>query len=234
MSSKDKIPHIQIHESNESECREADINKTIEKLIEKIAEIERIGIEKFSSEEVENTLDMTDSLLTDCDVSQSFNFNRNENIMKLIYKYQKLSLKYESYKAEKNLKQIEKKQGKIAQDNEKIMQESHNLVYTILGFILSFSLISASVEAIKEIKSIEYICIFIIFMLILEVLVLLVLNNFHQNRGQDCRWLQSNHFILAVLFVILLFFFSYSFFKEYLIEFVNFYDKLDIEKSGVV
>lgn len=214
MSSKDKIPSIHMYESAEDKCMEADISKTIEKLVEKIAEIERIGIEKFSSEEIEKLLAMTDSLLTDWDVSQSFTFSRNENILKLIYMHQKLSLKYESYRVEKNLKEIKNKQMKIAQDNEKIMQESHGLVYTILGFIVSFSLISASVETIKGIKSVEYVCIFIIFMLMLEVVALIALNNFYRNKGQDCRWLQSNHFILAVLFIILLIFLVIVFVKN--------------------
>ena len=149
---------------------------------------------------------MVDSLIVECNTTQNFHFNRNENIIELLYKYQRLSLEYETYKIEQKMNQVEEASKKLEKRQEKFAQESHNLVYTILSFIASFSIVSAAVTAISEIKDIKYICLFMLFIVFILITTLIELDNFYRAKKQKNRLLQNNYFIWIMLLVTIIIF----------------------------
>ena len=207
MNNNNKIPSIQIPLTQTNENNPVfDLDKTIREQIEQIAIIQNKGIKNVTSKEVENLLAMVDSLIVECNTTHNFHFNKNENIIELLYKYQRLSLEYETYKIEQKMNQVEATSKKLEQRQEKFAQESHNLVYTILSFIASFSIVSAAVTAISGIKDIKYICLFMIFIVFILLTTLIGLDNFYRGEKQNNKFLKNNYFIWTMLLVIIIIF----------------------------
>ena len=198
MSDVNKIPSIKIPTQTNENNPVFDLDQTIKEQIERIAIIQNKGIKNVTNKEIENLLAMVDSLIVECNTTQNFHFNRNENIIELLYKYQRLSLEYETYKIEQKMSQIEDASKRLEKRQEKFTQESHNLVYTILSFIASFSIVSAAVTAIDEIKDIKYIC--------LLITTLIGLDNFYRGEKQKNRLLKNNYFIWIMLLIIIIVF----------------------------
>ncbi len=205
MSDVNKIPSIKIPTTiNENSV--FNLDQTIKEQIEQIAIIQNKGIKNVTNKEIENLLAMVDSLIVECNTTQSFHFNRNENIIELLYKYQRLSLEYETYKIEQKMSQIEETSKRLEKKQEKFAQESHNLVYTILSFIASFSIVSAAVTAIDKIKDIKYICLFMLFIVFVLITTLIGLDNFYRSEKQKKGLLKNNYFIWTMLLIIIIIF----------------------------
>lgn len=206
MSDVNKIPSIKIPTQTNENNPVFDLDQTIKEQIERIAIIQNKGIKNVTNKEIENLLAMVDSLIVECNTTQNFHFNRNENIIELLYKYQRLSLEYETYKIEQKMSQIEDASKRLEKRQEKFAQESHNLVYTILSFIASFSIVSVAVTAIDEIKDIKYICLFMLFIVFVLITTLIGLDNFYRGEKQKNRLLKNNYFIWIMLLIIIIVF----------------------------
>lgn len=206
MNNTNKIPSIKIPTQANENNPIFDLDQTIKEQIEQIAMIQNKGIKNVTTKEVENLLAMVDSLIVECNATQKFHFNRNENIIELLYKYQRLALEYETYKIQQKMNQVEEVSKELEKKQEKFAQESHNLVYTILSFIASFSIVSAAVTAIGEIKEIKYICLFMLFIVFILITTLIGLDNFYRSKKQENRLLNNNYFIWKMLLIILIIF----------------------------
>lgn len=152
----------------------------------------------------------SDSLIKDCHNSADFKCNRNDKFLKLIYEFQRLSLKYETHQIKYIINEIEikeeelsKKQKELDNKYDKSRQESNNLIYNILGFIASYSIVSASVVTFEKVNSIEDIIIFMTFSAFILITTLIGLNNFYKNNNESEKGLKNNYFLWKALIIVL-------------------------------
>jgi hypothetical protein len=113
MNNTNKIPSIKIPTQTNENNPIFDLDQTIKEQIEQIAVIQNKGIKNVTPKKVENLLAMVDSLIVECNATQNFHFNRNENIIELLYKYQRLALEYETYKIQQKMNQVEEASKKL-------------------------------------------------------------------------------------------------------------------------
>lgn len=185
--------------------------KVINSQISEIAKYQDIHITQENEEEIKQTLTVVDSLIKDCHTSNEFKCNRNDKFAILTYEFQRLSLKYESYLIKDAIKKMElkeeelnKKQKRLEEKHEKATQESNNLIYNILGFIASYSIVSAAVTTFEKVSSIEDIMIFMVFVAFILLTTLIGLNNFYKVGEKEQTGLRNNRFLWKALLVVFL------------------------------
>ncbi len=99
--------------------------------------------------------------------------------------------------------ELNNKQNEIADRFSKIKEEMGNLVYNILGFIASFSIVSAAVVAIINIKSISGILLFMAYSVFLLLTTLIGLHNFYKNDNKPKNILQNNYALWKMMIVVI-------------------------------
>lgn len=114
---------------------------------------------------------------------------------------------------EKNIK-LEKKQLSISNQIEQTEEKSNNLIFNILGFIASFSIVSAAVTGIGNIKGTINIVLFIAFSILMLITTLIGLDNFYKPSKSEKNLLKNNYFLWVVLFIIIIFIIIFSFIKN--------------------
>lgn len=186
------------------------LNKTIKEQTGEILKYQDIEITEENKREIEEILVSADSLIRDCHASKQYKCNINDNFAVLTYEFQRLSLKHESYKINALIKSMEKreselnnKQKELERKYNKTTQESNNLIYNILGFIASYSVVSAAVVTFEKVDSIEDIIIFMTFIAFILITTLIGLNNFYKNNNENKRGLKNNYFLWKALIIVL-------------------------------
>lgn len=96
----------------------------------------------------------------------------------------------------------------IKKQQNKIKEENNNLVYNILGFIASFSVVSASVSAIEKMNSLSNIMLFMAFTAFILLTTLIGLNNFYRNNEKN-NILQDNYFLWKMMIGMIIILFIY-------------------------
>lgn len=88
-------------------------------------------------------------------------------------------------------------------------ERNNNLVYNLLGFLASFSVVSAAVAAIENVEGTLNIMLVIAFAVFLLLTTLIGLHNFYKNDNKRESKLQDNYFlwkatgiIIAILMVL--------------------------------
>lgn len=196
------------------------IRKLVQAIKEQLKQLDSIKngeINKDNHKEIEGILIATDSLINDCYSTHEFTCNRNDSFLKLIYLYQRISIRLETYKLQEVVIEVEckteelkKKQSELETNYQKSKEDSNNLVYNLLGFLASFSIVSASVEAIGNINDNVGVMIFMAFAILLLLTTLIGLHNFYKSDNKRENKLQDNYFlwkvvlgVIIVLFIIL-------------------------------
>ena len=190
------------------------IRKLVNAIKGQIPELEKIehkDINSINYEKIEGILIATDSLINDCYSSNEFTCNKNDNFLKLSYMYQRISIKLETYKLQEIIKEVEHKnteligkQNELDEKYNKSEEKSSNLVYNLLGFLASFSIVSAAVSGIGQIHGMLYIMIFILFTLLVLITTLIGLHNFYIVKDKKESKLQDNYFLWKVVAGILI------------------------------
>ena len=86
-------------------------------------------------------------------------------------------------------------------------EKSNNLVYNLLGFLASFSIVSAAVGAIENVNGTLNIMIVIAFAVFLLLTTLIGLHNFYKSDNKRESKLQDNYFLwkaTGIIIVILM------------------------------
>lgn len=220
------------------------IRKLIKAIKEQIIELEDIEHKDITSanyERIEGILIATDSLINDCYSSNEFTCNKNDSFLKLSYIYQRLSVKLETYKLQNIVKEIEiknaqliKKQNELEAKYDKSKEESNNLVYNLLGFLTSFSIVSAAVETISKIESTINIMLFISFIILILLTTLIGLHNFYKNDNKRTSKLQDNYFLWKIMVVVVVGLLITSGVKTLMNNKENIFNYLDIKIEEVI
>lgn len=172
---------------------------------------QNIEIVEENKKQIEDMIFATQDLIDNCIRDDYYSGNKDEHFVNLIYICHKLDLKMETYKLEEKNKEITQKQ-KDVEEKQKAMEQkilkseeqSNNLVYNILGFIASFSIVSAAATAIINVKGTLNIALFMAFCTFILITTLIALNNFYKNRSNDdINPLKNNYFLWWALLILI-------------------------------
>ena len=160
-------------------------------------------ITKENVEKLERIILSTEDIIENCMTDTDYYGNRDQYFINLIFICHKLSLRIETYKLENKVEQLDKKSTELLNKQSKLENQSNNLIYNILSFIVSFSIVSAAVEGIKEIKDTVNIILFMTFCVFIVITTLIGLNNFYKN-NEDKKRLNDNYFLWKILLTIII------------------------------
>lgn len=186
------------------------INDNIKDILSEVLNFQLNTINKDNENKLKELLNTSDLLIVECHNTQTFKISRNNNFSKLVYEYQRLKLKYETYTINKQIEIVTEKYNDIENKQLEIKNETNNLVYNILGFIASFSIVSAAVSAIIQIKSITDILLFMAFSVLLLLTTLIGLHNFYKNSNNKKKGLQNNYFLWKMMVVVIILLICYK------------------------
>ena len=176
-----------------------ELNANITTVLNEILRIQVQSIKIKNIREVKELLERTDILITECHTASIFKTARNEKFNRLVYEYQRLNLKYEAHNINEQIREVNRKYKEIESNQEQIKNESNNLVYNILGFIASFSIVSAGVAAISNLTSMTEILLFMSFCILLLLTTLIGLHNFYKSSNGKKIRLQNNYFLWKMI-----------------------------------
>jgi len=195
------------------------VNNTLKKSIkEKLEELRFYENNNVTNlENIKDVLLSTKDLIDGCCTSEEFRCNKSEEFSILTYKYHSIYLKYETWKTNKKLneaiekqKMLEEIQKKLEKTQEKLEKQNNNIVYNILAFIASFSIVSGAVTAFEKVSSIEDILIFMSFTSFIIVTTLIVLDNFYRGSNENGIKLKNNYFLWKIIIIIIIVLLAYK------------------------
>ena len=199
----------------------ANINQQLNKLIEFISYL----IDESIAKELKEKLDKASSMIEDVHTMGNTNI---KNFNRLQFEYNSLNLALQKYEIENEIEILSKISSKInkdliileekqkdLQDKQKQLEiqynkseeKSNNLVYNLLGFLASFSIVSAAVAAIEKVNGTLNIMIIIAFAVFLLLTTLIGLHNFYKSDNKRESKLQDNYFLwkaTGIIIVILM------------------------------
>lgn len=185
--------------------------KAIKEQLKELDKIENTEINSENYEQIDGILIATDSLINDCYSANEFTCNKNDSFLKLIYLYQRISIRLETQKLQEVIKQVELKNGELKEKQKKLEtqydkseEKSNNLVYNLLGFLASFSIVSASVAAIEKTNGTLNIMLIIAFAVFMLLTTLIGLHNFYKNDNKRDNKLQDNYFLWKATGIIII------------------------------
>lgn len=199
----------------------ANINQQLNKLIE----FRSYLIDESIAKELKEELDKASSMIEDVHTMGNTNI---KNFNRLQFEYNSLNLALQKYEIENEIEILSKISSKInkdliileekqkdLQDKQKQLEiqynkseeKSNNLVYNLLGFLASFSIVSAAVAAIEKVNGTLNIMIIIAFAVFLLLTTLIGLHNFYKSDNKRESKLQDNYFLwkaTGIIIVILM------------------------------
>lgn len=204
------------------------MKEAVKKQYKEIKKIQNQEINEKNQDVVDDLIMATEDLINNCIKEKSYNVNRDQNFLNATVICNRLSLKLESFKINnlinklnEKTEELDKQQKIIAEKIKNEEDKSNNLVFNILGFIASFSIVSAAVTAIANIKGTLNIMIFIIFSILLLITTLIGLDNFYRNDKKAKNLLKSNYFLWIVLFFMFVILGGISFVRENIDSILN-------------
>ena len=225
MKSKDKfnieipqnVKNSKTNKSNQKQEHIDTIKDIIKTQYDEVCKNQDIEITENNQRQIENLILATQDLIDNCIKDIHYSGNRDEKFINLIYICHKLDLKLETYKLESKIKELNCKsveleilQNNLNKRQNKTEEQNNNLVYNLLGFLTSFSIVSAVVATVKEINGIVNIMLFMAFTVLILLTTLIALHNFYKNDDKRENKLQDNYFlwrvvlgVIIVLFIIL-------------------------------
>lgn len=209
--------------------------KAIKEQLKELDKIENVEINSENYEQIDGILIATDSLINDCYSANEFTCNKNDSFLKLIYLYQRISIRLETYKLQEVIKQVELKndelkgkQKDLETQYDKSEEKSNNLVYNLLGFLASFSVVSAAVAAIANVKGTLNIMLIIAFAAFILLTTLIALHNFYKNDNKRETKLQDNYFLwkaTGIIVIVLIILSGINYIKNNKQNIFNYIDK---------
>lgn len=196
----------------------ANINQQLNRLIE----FRSYLIDESIAKELKEELEKASSMIEDVHAMGNTNF---KNFNRLQFEYNSLNLAFQKYEIENEIEILSKVSSKINKDliileekqkdlqgkqnqleiqYNKSEEKSNNLVYNLLGFLASFSIVSAAVAAIEKVNGTLNIMIVIAFAVFLLLTTLIGLHNFYKNDNKRENKLQDNYFLWKVTGIIIL------------------------------
>lgn len=196
-------------EKQQREQRVEELKRSIKTQYNEIYVNQDVDITEQNKDKIENLIFATQDLIDNCIKDVYYSGNRDEIFVNLIYICHKLDLKLETYKLTEKIEKLGEKSEEITKRQNEAEEKNNNLVYNLLGFLASFSIVSAVVGVISEINGTINIMLFMAFTTLILLTTLIGLYNFYKSDNKRETKLQDNYFlwkitvgIIAVLFII--------------------------------
>ncbi len=172
-------------------------------------------ITEENKEKLERLIFATEDLISNCMENDKYFGNRDQYFINLIFICHKLSLRIETYKIEEKVNELNAKSN-IIDANQKELEEkqarteetNNNLVYNLLGFLTSFSIVSAVVGVITKIEGIVNVMLFMAFTVLILLTTLIGLHNFYKSNNKKENKLQDNYFLWKIIVIIIIILFT--------------------------
>lgn len=206
-SKQKDIPNLKIEKNQLNEESSIDLDKAIRDLNGKLSNIQNEGIKNTPNEQIEEILAAVNDIIVGNDTMSEEKCNESQNKIELIYRNQKVSLEYETKIINQEMNEVKEHLKTIEKEQEMIEQKNNNLIYHILSFIASFSIVSAAVAAIDKMESILSIVLFMLFDILLLLTTLIGLHNFYISKDGMKMDLNNNYFLWIIVFFIMIFLF---------------------------
>lgn len=204
------VPEIKKSSNTTNDNRVKELREEVKLQYEEIFKIQYDDIDDRNKQSIEDLILATEDLINNCMKDSIYAGNRDENFLNAVFICNKLSLKLETYKLTHKIEELnnknselESKQTIISEKLEQAEEKSNNLVFNILGFIASFSIVSAAVTAIGNINGIINIVLFMAFSILMLITTLIGLDNFYKPKKSEKNLLRNNYFLWIVLFMII-------------------------------
>lgn len=187
-----------------------EFKKSIKLQYDELMSYQDLEITNENKKSLESLILATEDLINNCMADNKYSGNRDQYFVNLIFICHKLSLRIETYKIEEKIKELDNKNQSINRNQQKLEkkqiqaeEKSNNLVYNLLGFLTSFSIVSAVVGTIKDINGTINIMLFMAFTVLILLTTLIALHNFYKNDNKRENKLQDNYFLWKVVGVII-------------------------------
>lgn len=200
------------HEEPKKQNKKERINKlrgSIKTQYNEMYKSQDLDITKQNQKKIEDLVFATQDLIDNCIKDKNYSGNKDETFVNLIYICHKLDLKLETYKLTEKMQELESKSKELTEKQNNAEERNNNLVYNLLGFLASFSVVSAAVAAIENVEGTLNIMLVIAFAVFLLLTTLIGLHNFYKNDNKRESKLQDNYFlwkatgiIIAILMVL--------------------------------
>lgn len=201
-----KVPEEQ-QDSTQNESEKSihikNFKKSIEAQYKEILTYQDIQITEDNKRDLEKIILATEDLIGNCMLDDYYSGNRDANFVNLTFICHKISLRMETYKLEEKIKKLNEKNDIINEKQQEIEDRNNNLVYNMLGFLTSFSIVSAVVGVIDKIDGVLKLMLFIAFTILILLTTLIALHNFYKNDNKRENKLQDNYFLWKVVALII-------------------------------
>lgn len=190
-----------------------EFRKLIKSQYDELMSFQDLKITSENKNNLEKVILAAEDLINNCMNDNLYSGNKDQYFVNLIFVCHKLSLRIETYKIEEKIKELNNKNNTINKNQERLEEkqvkaeeQSNNLVYNILGFIASFSVVSAAVATIEKMNSLENIMLFMAFTAFILLTTLIGLFNFYKSKQTNKKIsLENNKFLWnMMLFVIII------------------------------
>lgn len=188
-----------------------EFKKSIKLQYDELMSYQELEITNENKESLESLILATEDLINNCMADNKYSGNRDQYFVNLIFICHKLSLRIETYKIEEKIKELDNKNQVINRNQQKLEEKqvqaeekSNNLVYNLLGFLTSFSIVSAVVGTIKDINGTIDIMLFMAFTVLILLTTLIALHNFYKNDNKRENKLQDNYFLWKVVLGVII------------------------------
>lgn len=211
-----KIPNFTSNSSNKSQSTEQknnieELKSLIKSQYEELIAFQDLIITKDNIKDLEKFVFATEDLINNCMNDSLYSGNRDQYFVNLIFICHKISLNIETFKTEQKIAELDRKNNIISNNQKKLEkkqinaeEQSNNLIYNILGFIASFSVVSAAVVAIEKINSMSGTLLFMCCCIFLLLTTLIGLNNFYKANNEPKKKLQDNYFLWKMMIGVIL------------------------------
>ena len=193
------------------------LRSSIKMQYDEIYKSQDLEITKKNQKKIEDLVFATQDLIDNCIKDKHYSGNRDETFVNLIYICHKLDLKLETYKLTEKMQELESKSKELLKKQNDAEEKNNNLVYNLLGFLASFSIVSAAVAAIEKVEGTLNIMLIIAFAVFLLLTTLIGLHNFYKNDNKRENKLQDNYFLwkaTGIIIVILMFLSGINYLKN--------------------
>ena len=126
--------------------------KLIKEQIEVIKEYQDIEINEYNAQNIEKLILATQDLIGNCISDNYYKINLDSNFNSITYICQDLSLRLKAYYINKSIEKVEDKQKELEKKQLKAEEQSNNLVYNLLSFLASFSIVSGVIGTVEKIN----------------------------------------------------------------------------------
>lgn len=205
-----------------------ELKSSIRTQYDEIYKNQEIDITNKNKKEIEGLILATQDLIDNCIKDVYYSGNRDEVFVNLIYICHKLDLKLETYKITEKMDELDSKSREIIKRQNDAEERNNNLVYNLLGFLASFSIVSAAVGAIEKVNGTLKIMIFVTFTVFLLLTTLIGLHNFYKKDNKRESKLQDNYFlwkVTGIIIVILFVLYGANYLNDNKDKIFNYLDK---------